>query len=181
RFDKLTLKAQEAVQAAQALAERESHQEIQPEHLLVALLRESEGVVAPLLAKLGARAEAVRRDADAEVARLPKVTGAGGQYVGTRLKAVLDTAWAEAERLTDDYCSTEHLLVGLAQDKDGAAGRLLRQAGVTPDAIYRALVEIRGSQRVSDPSPEEKYQALERYSRDLTGLARKGKLDPVIG
>jgi len=181
RFDKLTLKAQEAVQAAQALASQESHQEIQPEHLLVALTREADGVVGPLLAKLGARADTLRRDAEAEVRRLPRVTGAGDQYVGARLKAVLDAAWSEAERLRDEYCSTEHLLVGLAQERDGAAGRLLRQAGVTPDAIYRALVEIRGSQRVTDPNPEEKYQALARYSRDLTELARKGKLDPVIG
>jgi ATP-dependent Clp protease ATP-binding subunit ClpB len=181
RFDKLTLKAQEAVQAAQALADRASHQQIEPEHLLQALLQEPEGVVGPLLGKLGARPEALRREAEAEVGRLPKVTGAGGQYVGPRLKAVLDGAWAEAERLRDEYCSVEHLLVALAQDRDGAAGRILRQAGVTPDAIFKALVEVRGSQRVTDPNPEAKYQALERYSRDLTELARKGKLDPVIG
>src|SRR5262245_22474509 len=181
RFDKLTVKAQEAVQAAQALADRESHQQIEPEHLLAALLQQQDGIVAPLLGKLGARAEAIRRDGEAEVARLPKVSGGGGQYVGPRLKAVLDAAWAEAERLKDEYCSTEHLLIGLAQEKDGAAGRLLRAAGVTPDAIYRALVDVRGSQRVTDPNPEEKYQALARYSRDLTELARKGKLDPVIG
>jgi ATP-dependent Clp protease ATP-binding subunit ClpB len=137
--------------------------------------------VAPLLARLGARVETILREAEAEVHRLPKVTGAGGQYVGPRLKATLDAAWAEAQRLKDDYCSTEHLLVALAQDRDGAAGRILRQAGVTPDGLYRALVEVRGSQRVTDPNPEEKYQALERYSRDLTELARKGKLDPVIG
>ncbi len=181
RFDKFTLKAQEAVQAAQALAEGEGHQQVEPEHLLAALLQQQDGIIGPLLGKLGARAEAVRREAAAEIARLPKVTGGGGQYVGPRLKAVLDGAWAEAQRLKDDYCSTEHLLIALAQDKDGAAGRILRSAGVTPDAIYRALVDVRGSQRVSDPNPEEKYQALERYSRDLTELARKGKLDPVIG
>ncbi len=181
RFDKLTLKAQEAVQSAQALADRESQQQIEPEHLLAALLQQQDGVVGPVLGKLGARAEAIRRDVEAEIQRLPKVTGAGGQYVSPRLKAVLDAAWAEAERLKDEYCSTEHLLIGLAQEKDGAAGRILRQAGATHDAIYRALVDVRGSQRVTDPNPEEKYQALERYSRDLTGLARKGKLDPVIG
>ncbi len=181
RFDKFTVKAQEAVQAAQALADRESHQQIEPEHLLVALLDQPDGgVVSPLLAKLGARAEAIRREAEAEVRRFPKVTG-GGQYVSPRLKAVLDAAWAEAERLKDEYCSVEHLLLALAEEKDGAAGRILRQAGVTRDGIYRALVEVRGSQRVTDPNPEAKYQALERYSRDLTELARKGKLDPVIG
>ena len=124
RFDKFTLKAQEAVQAAQALADRESHQQIEPEHLLVALLGQPEGIVGPLLGKLGVRGDALRREAEAEVARLPKVSGAGGQYVGPRLKAVLDAAWAEAERLKDDYCSTEHLLVALAQEKDGAAARI---------------------------------------------------------
>ena len=126
RFDRFTLKAQEAVQAAQALADRESHQQIEPEHLLAALLAQPEGVVAPLLGKLGARPEALRQEAEAELTRLPKVTGAGGQYVSPRLKAVLDAAWGEAERLKDDYCSTEHLLIALAQEKDGAAARLLR-------------------------------------------------------
>jgi ATP-dependent Clp protease ATP-binding subunit ClpB len=181
RFDKLTVKAQEAVQAAQGLADREGHQQIEPEHLLVALLQQADGVVPPILAKLGARPDALRRDAEGEVRRLPRVTGGGSQYIGPRLKTVFDTAWAEAERLKDEYCSTEHLLVALTQDQEGAAGRILRQAGVTRDTVYRALVEIRGSQRVTDQNPEEKYQALERYSRDLTELARKGKLDPVIG
>jgi ATP-dependent Clp protease ATP-binding subunit ClpB len=181
RFDKLTVKAQEAVQAAQALADRESHQQIEPEHLLVALTREAEGIVPSLLHKVGARPEAVRREAETELSRLPKVSGAGGQYLSPRLKAVLDAAWAEAERLKDEYCSGEHLLLALAREPDGAAGRLLKQAGVTADALYKALAEVRGTQRVTDPNPEEKYQALARYSRDLTELARKGKLDPVIG
>jgi ATP-dependent Clp protease ATP-binding subunit ClpB len=181
RFDKLTVKAQEAVQAAQALADREGHQQIEPEHLLVALIEQEDGVVGALLAKLGARPEAIRRDAEAEIRRLPKVSGASGQYMSPRLKAVFDAAWAEMERLKDDYCSTEHLLVAIAQDTDGPAGRVLRQAGVTKDGLYRALVDVRGSQRVTDQNPEAKYQALERYSRDLTELARKGKLDPVIG
>jgi len=181
RFDKLTVKAQEAVQAAQSLAERDGHQQLEPEHLLVALLDQPEGVVPAVLAKLGARPEAMRREAEAALRRLPRVTGGSGQYLSPRLKAVLDAAWTEAERLRDEYCSTEHLLVALAQEKDGAAARILRQAGATPDALYRALVEVRGSQRVTDPNPEEKYQALARYSRDLTELARKGKLDPVIG
>ncbi len=181
RFDKLTVKAQEAVQAAQSMADRESHQQIEPEHLLVALLAQPAGIVAPILAKLGAPADTIRRDVEAEIRRLPRVTGTGGQYAGPRLQAVFESAWAEAQRLKDEYCSAEHLLIALAQEKDGAAGRLLRQAGVTPDAIYRALVEVRGSQRVTDQNPEEKYQALSRYSRDLTDLAHRGKLDPVIG
>ena len=178
RFDKLTVKAQEAVQAAQALADREGHQQLEPEHLLLALVEQEDGVVGALLAKLGARPEAIRRDVQAEIRRLPKVSGTSGQYMGPRLKAVFDAAWEEMERLKDDYCSTEHLLVAIAQDSEGAAGRILRQAGVTKDALYRALVDVRGSQRVTDQNPEAKYQALERYSRDLTELARKGKLDP---
>jgi len=181
RFDKLTVKAQEAVQAAQGLADREGHQQLEPEHLLLALVEQEDGVVGSLLAKLGARPEAIRRDVHAEIRRLPKVSGTSGQYMGPRLKAVFDAAWEEMERLKDDYCSTEHLLVAIAQESDGAAGRILRQAGVTKDALYRALVDVRGSQRVTDQNPEAKYQALERYSRDLTELARKGKLDPVIG
>ena len=181
RFDKLTVKAQEAVQAAQGLADREGHQQLEPEHLLLALVEQEEGVVGALLAKLGARPEAIRRDVQAEIRRLPKVSGTSGQYMGPRLKAAFDAAWEEMERLKDEYCSTEHLLVAIAQESDGAAGRVLRQAGVTKDALYRALVDVRGSQRVTDQNPEAKYQALERYSRDLTELARKGKLDPVIG
>jgi ATP-dependent Clp protease ATP-binding subunit ClpB len=182
RFDKLTVKAQEAVQSAQGLADQNGHQQIEPEHLLLALIEQEDGVVGALLSKLGARPDAIRRDVQAEIRRLPTVSGgASGQYMGPRLKAVFDAAWAEMERLKDDYCSTEHLLVAIAQEGDGAAGRILRQAGVTKDALYRALVDVRGSQRVTDQNPEAKYQALERYSRDLTELARKGKLDPVIG
>ena len=182
RFDKLTVKAQEAVSAAQSLADQGNHQAIEPEHLLQALLQQQEGIVGPLLAKLGAPADGIRRQVQAELDRLPKVRGGGGrQYVSPRLEAVLETAWDEAQRLKDEYCSTEHLLIGIAQEKGGAAARLLAGHGVTPETIYRALVDVRGTQRVSDQNPEEKYQALQRYSRDLTDLARKGKLDPVIG
>jgi ATP-dependent Clp protease ATP-binding subunit ClpB len=181
RFDKLTVKAHEAVQAAQSLADQGNHQELAPEHLLLALVEQQEGVVGPLLAKLGARAEIIARQVKAELERLPKVSGGGRQYVGPRLEKALNTAWDEAQRLKDEYCSTEHLLIGIAQDKSGAAARVLAAQGVTPESIYRALVEVRGTQRVTDANPEEKYQALQRYSRDLTELARTGKLDPVIG
>ncbi len=182
RLDKLTVKAQEAVAAAQSLADQGNHQAIEPEHLLLALVQQQEGVVAPLLAKLGAPADAIRRQVQADLDRLPKVRGGDGrQYASPRLEAVLTRAWDEAQRLKDEYCSSEHLLIGIAQDKGGVGARVLAGHGVTPEAIYRALVDVRGSQRVTDQNPEEKYQALQKYSRDLTDLARKGKLDPVIG
>src|SRR5262245_56528226 len=181
RLDKLTIKAQEAVQAAQSLADQSNHQAIEPEHLLLALLQQQEGIVGPLLAKLGARPEAITRQIEAEIVKLPKVQGGGRQYASQRFEGVVNRAWDEAQRLRDEYISTEHLLIAIAQEKGGAAARTLAGNGVTAESIYKALVEVRGSQRVTDASPEEKYQALQRYSKDLTELARKGKLDPVIG
>ncbi len=181
RLDKFTVKAQEALQAAQSMADQHDHQAIEPEHLLVALLEQREGVVGPVLAKLGARPEAIQRELQAALGKLATVIGASGHYLGERTRQALDRAQAEAERLKDEYVSTEHLLLALAQERDGAARRVLTANGVSAEAIYKALVEIRGTQRVTDPNPEEKYQALLRYSRDLTDLARRGKLDPVIG
>ncbi len=181
RPDKFTVKAQEALQAAQSLAVQQNHQAIEPEHLLAALLEQREGVVGPVLAKLGARPEAIEKALKAELAKLPVVRGGSGQYLGERTQAAFERGEAEALRLKDDYVSTEHLLLALAQDRDGACGRVLAANGVSAEAIYKALVEVRGTQRVSDPNPEDKYQALQRYSRDLTDLARRGKLDPVIG
>src|SRR5512132_4136100 len=181
KFDKFTVKAQEAVQAAQSLADQDNHQALEPEHLLLALLQQQEGVVGPLLAKLGARPQAITGEVQAALDKLPKVKGGGRQYASERLEAALTRAWDEAQRLKDEYCSTEHLLIGIAQDKSGPAARILAAQGVTPESIYRALVEVRGTQRVTDANPEEKYQALQRYSKDLTELARTGKLDPVIG
>src|SRR5262249_6748791 len=181
RLDKLTVKAQEAVQAAQSLADQGNHQAIEPEHLLLALLQQQEGIVGPLLAKLGARPETIAHQLDAELGKMPRVQGAGRQYASPRLEAVVNRAWDEAQRLRDEYISTEHLLIAIAQEKSGAASRVLAANGVTAEAIYKALVEVRGSQRVTDVNPEAKYQALQRYSKDLTDLARKGKLDPVIG
>src|SRR2546428_2113858 len=181
RLDKFTVKAQEALQAAQSMADQHDHQAIEPEHLLVALLEQREGVVGPVLAKLGARPEAIRRELQAALGKLATVKGASGHYLGERTRQALDRAQAEAERLKDEYVSTEHLLLALAQERDGATGRVLTANGVSAEAIYKALVEIRGTQRVTDPNPEEKYQALLRYSRDLTDLARRGKLDPVTG
>src|SRR5256884_624529 len=181
RLDKLTIKAQEALQAAQALADQQSHQAMEPEHLLAALLEQREGIVGPVLAKLGARPDAIQQALRAELAKLPAVRGGSGQYLGERTRLPLERAQAEAQRPKDEYVSTEHLLIALAQDRDGAAGRVLAQNGVAAEAVYKGLAEVRGTQRVTDPNPEEKYQALQRYARDLTDLATRGKLDPVIG
>ncbi|MBI1963978.1 MAG: ATP-dependent chaperone ClpB, partial [Candidatus Rokubacteria bacterium] len=181
RLDKFTVKAQEALQAAQALADAQGHQALEPEHLLAALIDQREGVVGPVLAKLGARPEAIQRELTTALATLPAVRGGSGPYLGERTRQALERAQGEAERLKDEYVSTEHLLLALAQDRDGAAGRALAANGVTAEGLYKALVEVRGTQRVTDPNPEEKYQALQRYARDLTDLARKGRLDPVIG
>jgi len=183
RFDKFTFKAQEAIQQAQKLAEEREHQAIDVEHLLLALVNQAEGVVQPLLRKVGATPGQVVSRLIEELRRLPKVSGvASGQvHITPRLEKVLNAALSEAERLKDEYVSTEHLLLAICDEGIGAVGKVLREAGITKDRIYAALQEIRGSQRVTDQVPEEKYQALERYARDLTDLARKGKLDPVIG
>src|SRR2546430_9107113 len=181
RLDKLTIKAQEALQAAQSLAHQQSRQAMEPEHLLAALLEQREGMGARGLARLGARPAAIQQALRAELAKLPAVRGGSGQYLGERTRLALERAQKEAQRLKDEYVSTEHLLIALAQDRDGAAGRVLAQNAVTAEAIYKALAEVRGTQRVTDPNPEEKYQALQRYARDLTDLATRGKLDPVIG
>jgi len=182
RLDRFTLKAQEAVQAAQSLALEKNHQEITPEHLLHVLLEQHEGIVIPILQRLGADPSAIRTELAAEIERIPEVYGAAGQsYASPTLQSVLGAAWTEAQQLKDDYVSTEHLLIALAEEKEAPAGALLRQHGATRENIFKVLKDIRGSQRVTDQSPEEKYQALARYSRDLTDLARSGKLDPVIG
>ena len=131
RMDKLTIKAQEALQAAQSLADQHDHQSIEPEHLLQALVQQREGVVGPVLAKLGARVDAIQRQLESEITRLPKVRGGSGHYMGDRLRPALERAQTEAERLRDEYVSTEHLLIGIAQERDGAAGRVLAGHGVT--------------------------------------------------
>jgi ATP-dependent Clp protease ATP-binding subunit ClpB len=182
-IDKFTLKAQEALQEAKSVAERKHHQQIDVEHLLLALLGQKEGIVVPLLQKLGANPDLIVSQLENELSRIPQVTGRGvGQvYLSSRLNEIFNTAWKEAERLADEYLSTEHLLIAIADEKQGAAFQILQRSGVTKDAIFRVLQEIRGPHRVTDQNPEEKYQALKRYSRDLTEEARKGKLDPVIG
>jgi ATP-dependent Clp protease ATP-binding subunit ClpB len=183
RFDKFTLKSQEMIQSAQHLAERFGQQQIEPEHLARALLEQREGVIPPLLGKIGANQNQLIKELEAIIERMPSVSGAGtGQvYLSTRAKAVLDRAFAEAEQMKDEYVSLEHILLAVLEEKDGKATRAFASAGVTREAVLNALVEIRGGQRITDQNPEDKYQALERFSRDLTAMASKGNLDPVIG
>jgi ATP-dependent Clp protease ATP-binding subunit ClpB len=182
-IEKFTLKAQEALQEAKSIAERKHHQQIDVEHLLLALLGQKEGIVIPILQKLGANTDLIVSQLENELNRTAQVTGRGvGQvYLSSRVNEIFNAAGQEAERLMDEYLSTEHLLIAIADEKQGAAFQILQNSGVTKDAIFRVLQEIRGPHRVTDQNPEEKYQALKRYSRDLTEEARKGKLDPVIG
>jgi ATP-dependent Clp protease ATP-binding subunit ClpB len=181
RLEKLTTKSQEAMREAQSLAEKRNHQAIDVEHLHFALLGQKEGVVLSLLQKLGVPLTQVTDRLQKALDRVPQVTGASGQsYITPRLKKIVESAEAEAEALKDEYVSTEHLLLAMVQDS-GDTGKILKELGATRDKILGALVSIRGSQRITDPNPEEKYQSLEKYGRDLTDLARKGKLDPVIG
>jgi len=182
-IEKFTLKAQEALQEAKSIAERKHHQQIDVEHLLLSLLGQKEGIVIPILQKLGANPDLIHSQLENELNRIPQVTGrgAGQVYLSGRVNEIFNMAWKEAERLADEYLSTEHLLIAMADEKQGAGFQILQRNGVTKDAIFRVLQEIRGTQRVTDQNPEDKYQALKRYSRDLTEEARKGKLDPVIG
>jgi ATP-dependent Clp protease ATP-binding subunit ClpB len=183
RFDKFTIKSQELIQNSQALASRYNHQQIEPEHLLAAMIAEPEGIAGTMLRKLGVLPDEISRAINTAVEQLPNVSGGGigDAYLSPRAKAVLEAAFAEATKMKDEYVSIEHVFLAVAEEKQGAAGEILLRAGVTRDSILKVLLEIRGNQRITDPNPEEKYQALERFSRDLTDLARLGKLDPVIG
>jgi ATP-dependent Clp protease ATP-binding subunit ClpB len=179
RLDRFTVKAQEALATAQTEAEKADHPEVTPEHLLQALLEQEGGVVPAALGKLGANADGIASDVERALGALPHTKGAATQ-ISPKLDAVLKNALREAEALKDQYVSTEHVLLGLLDGKALAAD-VLKRHGVTRDAVLKVLREIRGNQRVDDPNAEDRYQALERYGRDLTELARKGKLDPVIG
>jgi len=182
RLDRLTIKAQEALQKAQAGAESGGHAEIVPAHLLSILLEQDGGVVGSILQKLGVDAAELGREATRILESLPSVTGASNAAgIGPVLKSVLDRAFEQAREFNDEYVSTEHLLLGIVEKAEGRLREALQRLGVTPRAILDALVSVRGSHRVTDPNPEDKYQALARYGRDLTELARGGKLDPVIG
>ncbi|MEW5902449.1 MAG: Clp protease N-terminal domain-containing protein, partial [Acidobacteriota bacterium] len=180
RWDKFTVMSQEAFQAAQAKAEELEHQELRPEHLLWSFLNQEENVVVAVLAKLGVHVAGLRRSMEAVLDRMPKVRG-GEVYMSSPLREIMNAAQKEADKLKDEYISTEHLLLAMIKEPSNEAGRLLMQNGVREDAFLQALAAIRGTQRITDPQPEGKYQVLQKYARDLTELARQGKIDPVIG
>ena len=188
RWEKFTVKAQEAMQRASELASEHGNPELLPVHLLSALAEDREGIVVPVLERIGVGPQAISADLHRDLERLPKVSGGGAIHpqMSNALSSVLDRAFKEADNFKDEYVSTEHLLLAMAKESRGsayerAAADVLKKHGATYDAILKALTSVRGSQKVTDPNPEAKYQALERYAKDLTELARRGKLDPVIG
>ncbi|OGD36971.1 MAG: ATP-dependent chaperone ClpB [Candidatus Aminicenantes bacterium RBG_19FT_COMBO_58_17] len=180
RWDRMTVMSQEAFQAAQAKAEEMGHQEVRPEHLLWSFLGQEENVVGAVLNKLGIGPQKIRQKLEKALERMPKTSG-GEVYIGAALRQLLNEAQKEADKLKDEYISTEHLFLAMLKDTAGGAGMILAENGVREDPVLQALAAVRGTQRITDPQPEGKYQALERYGRDLTDLARQGKLDPVIG
>jgi len=180
RLDRFTLRGQEAIQSAIEAAEKNQNQQVEPEHVLLAMLEQPEGVVRPILGKLGANVQVVLNDVQAAVGRFPKVQG-GQQYFSPRLSQIFTASQKQAERMQDEYISTEHLLLALVDEKDGAAGRILRQHGVNREDLSKVVGEMRGDSRITDQNAEANYQALSKYAKDLTDLARQGKLDPVIG
>ena len=182
RWDKFTLKAQEAVQRANELASEHGNPELLPLHLLAALLEDKEGIVPPVLEKIGVGPQSVLNEIYQAIEKLPKVSGASAQAaLSQAANQLLDRAFNEADNFKDEYVSTEHLLLAVTELKRDPAQEILARAGATHDAVLKALTAVRGSQRITDQNPEAKYQALERYAKDLTELARRGKLDPVIG
>jgi len=182
RFDRLTIKTQEALSEALDLASRHHHAEISPLHLLLAVLGQEQGAVGSILQRIGAQPSTLRQETERRLEGLPRVTGMTEQPgLGAVTRQTLEMSWRAAQALKDEYLSTEHLLLGMLENKVDPAGDLLRAQGITQDAVLQALQSVRGSQRVTDPDAEQTYDALEKYSRDLTQLARNGKLDPVIG
>ena len=182
RFDRLTIKAQEALESAQNLATDAQNPELSVEHLMLALIRQTDGIVAPIFQKLGVDIPGVTLAIETAVQKAPKVQGAASEMrISHALQSVLDTGFKEATALKDAYVSTEHLLIACAEAKQTEVGKILREAGITKDKILKALVDIRGNQRITDQNPEDKYQALTRFGRELTQEAISGKLDPVIG
>jgi len=180
-LDKFTLKSQELIQNAQGLASQQTHQQIEPEHLLSVMLMEPEGVARAILLKLGISPDSVFKEVSIFIEKQPKVSGARDVYISPRTKNVLDAAFSEASNMKDEYVSIEHVLLAVSGETAGEASRILNRYGITRESILKVLIDIRGAQRITDPNPEEKYQALDKFSRDLTDLARLGKLDPIIG
>jgi ATP-dependent Clp protease ATP-binding subunit ClpB len=181
RFEKMTVKAQDALQSAQEVAARHENQQIEPVHLLASLVAQADGVVPPLLARLGIPSEVLIQEIEREIGRLPKVQGFAEQHMGRPLTEVLERAFQEADNFKDEYVSTEHLFLAIAGEHRDPAGRLLERQGASHEAILQALTGVRGRQRVTSQNPEATYAALEKYARDLTELAGRQKLDPVIG
>src|SRR5947207_8540797 len=183
QLDRLTIKSQEALQEAQRIAQGFSHQEVDGEHLLLALIGQTASLIPDLLQTLGVPASKLKPDLERELARRHKVQGTSSSdlFLSSSLKKVLDAAQAEATKLKDDYISTEHLLLGLLDQGGPSLKKMFQTHGLKRDIVLRALADLRGNQRVTDANPEDKFQALEKYGRDLTALARQGKIDPVIG
>lgn len=180
QLERFTLKAQEALAATQRLAQERGHAQIEPEHLFVALLDQEDGLTSPILERIGVNQAALRADLDKRLAYFSTVHGATQVGLARETQQALDDAQSEADKMRDAYVSTEHVLMGLAANR-AWLGDTLKRHGVTRETVFRVLKDIRGSQRAEDPNAEEKYQALERFGRDLTDLARRGRLDPVIG
>ena len=180
RFDRFTIRGQEAVQNAIGVAERNENQQVEPEHLLVSMLEQEQGVVRPILGKVGANRDKIVSEIEAAIAKHPKVSG-GQQYFSTRINTIFAEAQKEAERMEDEYISTEHLLITLSDEKEGDSGRILRSNGVAKEDVIKVVEEMRGGSKITDQNAEDNFQALEKYAQDLTDFARKGKLDPVIG
>ncbi|MFQ5869529.1 MAG: Clp protease N-terminal domain-containing protein, partial [Candidatus Zixiibacteriota bacterium] len=182
RLDKLTERSQDALQYAQELAQSKNHSQIEVEHLLSALLSQDDSLVADILSRAEANVEDIRRKIETELDSLPRAYGAGVQiYISGPLREVLDQSWTEAQNFKDEFISVEHLLLAILEVGNSKSAQTLSAAGITRDKILQTLTCVRGHQRVTDQSPESKYKVLERYSRDLTDLASKGKLDPIIG
>jgi len=181
RYDKLTIKSQELIQSAQQLAAEQQHPQLETIHFLAAMLAEKEGVVRSILRKLGVSPDAVRQSTLTAIGTLPRVQGGLDRHLAPEAQAALQKAFTVAANMKDEYVSVEHLFLALAEGDAAKPAKILSDHGITPNAVLKALMEIRGNQRITDPDPEGKYQALEKFSRDLTDLARQGKLDPVIG
>ncbi len=181
KWDRFTVKSQEAFQVAQSRAQELSHQELRPLHLLWAFLDQEENIVNAIFAKIGVNAQKVKNEVEASLEKIPKVEGGGEIYLSSSLRRIISKAEKEAQKLKDEYLSTEHLFLALVKETESESGRILKENGLDEETVLKALMDIRGTHRITDPEPEGKYQVLERYARDITSLAGQGKLDPVIG